>query len=245
VTIPRCLGICLVAALITMVNLVFGQTAAPGQQTAQPPAQHTEYQAPPTRAPNTAGYVVAKEVLPLVELQAHVKLTKDPEGRATMGGSSEGSGALIMAWYHPDWYHRVLTYSGTFVNQPWPRQRARQLANTSVSQGPSKALLPCYGACCRACCFWLYRSNHASRGQISFQCPHSSRERGIGLDESSPTSVENRMGQLTDFFHMTTAKIGIHMLEHADRIPARFSSIAIGGKPIVKAIGDRPQQWQG
>jgi iron(III)-enterobactin esterase len=61
-----------------------------------------------------------KEVLPLVESQAHVKLTKDPEGRATMGGSSGGSCALIMAWYHPELYHRVLTYSGTFVNQQWP-----------------------------------------------------------------------------------------------------------------------------
>jgi iron(III)-enterobactin esterase len=63
---------------------------------------------------------VEKEVLPLVESQAHVKLTKDPDGRATMGGSSGGSCALIMAWYHPEWYHRVLTYSGTFVNQQWP-----------------------------------------------------------------------------------------------------------------------------
>jgi hypothetical protein len=66
VTIPRCLGICLLAALIKMVNLVFGQTAAPAQETAQAPAQRTERQAPPTRDPNTAGYVVAKEVLPLV-----------------------------------------------------------------------------------------------------------------------------------------------------------------------------------
>jgi enterochelin esterase family protein len=63
---------------------------------------------------------VEKEVLPLVEAQVHVKLTKDPEGRATMGGSSGGSCALIMAWYHPELYHRVLTYSGTFVNQQWP-----------------------------------------------------------------------------------------------------------------------------
>lgn len=63
---------------------------------------------------------VENEVLPLVEAQAHVKLTKDPGGRATMGGSSGGSCALIMAWYHPEWYHRVLTYSGTFVNQQWP-----------------------------------------------------------------------------------------------------------------------------
>ena len=63
---------------------------------------------------------VEKEVLPLVEKQYKVKLTKDPEGRATMGGSSGGSCAFIMAWYHPELYHRVLTYSGTYVNQQWP-----------------------------------------------------------------------------------------------------------------------------
>jgi enterochelin esterase-like enzyme len=63
---------------------------------------------------------VETEVLPLVEKQYHVILTKDPEGRATMGGSSGGSCALIMAWYHPELYHRVLTYSGTYVNQQWP-----------------------------------------------------------------------------------------------------------------------------
>jgi enterochelin esterase-like enzyme len=63
---------------------------------------------------------VEKEVLPLVEKQYNVKLTKDPNGRATMGGSSGGSCALIMAWYHPELYHRVLTYSGTYVNQQWP-----------------------------------------------------------------------------------------------------------------------------
>ncbi|MEP6962826.1 MAG: alpha/beta hydrolase-fold protein [Acidobacteriota bacterium] len=63
---------------------------------------------------------VEQEVLPLVEKQYNVKLTKDPEGRATMGGSSGGSAALIMAWYHTELYHRVLTYSGTYVNQQWP-----------------------------------------------------------------------------------------------------------------------------
>jgi len=63
---------------------------------------------------------VEREVLPLVEKTANVKLTKDPDGRATMGGSSGGSCALIMAWYHPELYHRVLTYSGTYVNQQWP-----------------------------------------------------------------------------------------------------------------------------
>jgi enterochelin esterase family protein len=63
---------------------------------------------------------VEHEVLPLVEEKAQVKLTHDADGRATMGGSSGGSCALIMAWYHPELYHRVLTYSGTYINQQWP-----------------------------------------------------------------------------------------------------------------------------
>lgn len=63
---------------------------------------------------------VEQEVLPRVEKEFSVKLTHDPEGRAAMGGSSGGSCAFIMAWYHPELYHRVLTYSGTYVNQQWP-----------------------------------------------------------------------------------------------------------------------------
>jgi enterochelin esterase-like enzyme len=63
---------------------------------------------------------VETEVLPLVERQCGVTLTRDPDGRATMGSSSGGSAALSMAWYHPERYHRVLSYSGTFVNQQWP-----------------------------------------------------------------------------------------------------------------------------
>ena len=72
-----------------------------------------------TMSPRYAEFV-EHEVLPLVEATAHVKLTHDPDARATMGGSSGGSVAFIMAWYHPDLYHRVLTYSGTYVNQQWP-----------------------------------------------------------------------------------------------------------------------------
>ncbi len=63
---------------------------------------------------------VETEVLPMVEEKCNVKLTKDPEARATMGCSSGASCALAMAWYRPDLYHRVLSYSGTYVNQQWP-----------------------------------------------------------------------------------------------------------------------------
>ena len=88
---------------------------------------------------------VIKMALPLVEKNYNVKLTKDPEGRATMGGSSGGSAALEMAWYHPDLYHRVLTYSGTYVNQQWPYNSetphgAWGFHETLISNSPVKPL---------------------------------------------------------------------------------------------------------
>ncbi len=67
---------------------------------------------------------VETEVLPLVEQKYNVTLTKDPRRRATMGGSSGGSAAFIMAWYHPELYQRVLAYSITAINQQWPHNAA-------------------------------------------------------------------------------------------------------------------------
>jgi S-formylglutathione hydrolase FrmB len=52
-----------------------------------------------------------------VEQRAGVKLTKNPDGRATMGLSSSGAAAFTMAWFHPELYRRVLAYSPTMVNQ--------------------------------------------------------------------------------------------------------------------------------
>jgi enterochelin esterase family protein len=66
---------------------------------------------------------VEKEVLPRVEKECDLKLSKDPEARATMGGSSGAAAAFTMAWFRPDLYHRVLSYSGTYVNQQWPENR--------------------------------------------------------------------------------------------------------------------------
>jgi enterochelin esterase-like enzyme len=63
---------------------------------------------------------VESELLPAVEKNYGITLTRDPEGRATMGGSSGAIAAFTMAWYHPERYHKVLSYSGTFVNQAWP-----------------------------------------------------------------------------------------------------------------------------
>ncbi len=63
---------------------------------------------------------IEAEVLPAVEKNYDVKLTRKADGRAVMGCSSGAAAALTMAWYHPEWYHRVISYSGTFVNQQWP-----------------------------------------------------------------------------------------------------------------------------
>jgi len=63
---------------------------------------------------------VESELLPAVTKNYGVTFTSDPEGRAAMGGSSGAAAAFTMAWYHPERYHKVLSYSGTFVNQAWP-----------------------------------------------------------------------------------------------------------------------------
>jgi predicted alpha/beta superfamily hydrolase len=88
---------------------------------------------------------VEHEVLPLVERRAGVRLTKDPDGRATMGCSSGAAAALIMAWYHPELYHRVLSYSGTFVNQQWPHSDetphgAWELHERLIPDSPAKPI---------------------------------------------------------------------------------------------------------
>jgi len=88
---------------------------------------------------------VETEVLPAVEKQYDVKLTRNPDSRATMGCSSGAAAALSMAWYRNDLYHRVLSYSGTFVNQQWPFNPetpggAWEYHRTLVPNSPAKAI---------------------------------------------------------------------------------------------------------
>ena len=63
---------------------------------------------------------IETEVLPRVSKEYGIVFTRDPEGRATMGGSSGAACAFTMAWFHPELYRRVLSYSGTYVNQQSP-----------------------------------------------------------------------------------------------------------------------------
>ncbi|MFO1045625.1 MAG: alpha/beta hydrolase-fold protein [Planctomycetaceae bacterium] len=64
------------------------------------------------------------EVLPAVLTNSEIKaaypniaFTDDPWGKATMGCSSGGAAALTMGWFRPDLFRRLITYSGTFVDQ--------------------------------------------------------------------------------------------------------------------------------
>ncbi len=106
---------------------------------------------------------VEAEILSKVEQDYGVKLTKDPEGRMTLGGSSGGSAAFNMAWFHPELYHRALIYSGTFVNQqvgPDSPHGAWSLHETIVPNTPAKPLR-----------LWLHvseRDNGATAGSAGF-----------------------------------------------------------------------------
>jgi iron(III)-enterobactin esterase len=46
-----------------------------------------------------------------------IAFTENPWGRAAMGCSSGGAAALSMGWFRPDLFRRLITYSGTFVDQ--------------------------------------------------------------------------------------------------------------------------------
>lgn len=67
---------------------------------------------------------VEHEVFPAVlsnpEIKAafpNIGITSDPWGRGVLGCSSGGAAALTMGWFRPDLFRRLITYSGTFVDQ--------------------------------------------------------------------------------------------------------------------------------
>ncbi len=64
------------------------------------------------------------EVLPAVVQNSMVKaaypnlkFTKDPNGRGALGCSSGAAAVLTMGWFRPDLFRRLISYSGTFVDQ--------------------------------------------------------------------------------------------------------------------------------
>ena len=73
------------------------------------------------------GRWVQGELLPRVESETKsqipdqaVKLTSDPEGRGAIGCSSGAAAAFAMAWFQPDSFRRVISYSGSYTNLQFP-----------------------------------------------------------------------------------------------------------------------------
>ena len=67
---------------------------------------------------------INNEVLPAVLSNKEIKaaypkiaFTDDPWGKAVMGCSSGGAAALTIGWFRPDLFRRIISYSGTFVDQ--------------------------------------------------------------------------------------------------------------------------------
>jgi enterochelin esterase family protein len=88
---------------------------------------------------------IQTEVLPRAAREGNIAFTTDREGRATAGCSSGAAAAWTMAWYHPEWYSRVLSYSGTFVNQASPQVAATprgawEYHSTLIPNSPKKPI---------------------------------------------------------------------------------------------------------
>jgi iron(III)-enterobactin esterase len=107
---------------------------------------------------------IESEVLPRVARAYGVRFTRDPEGRAAMGGSSGAAAAFTMAWFHPELYRRVLSYSGTFVNEA-------NLAHPEITRGAweyHQTLIP--GAARKPIRIWM----QVSDGDIDADAPEAS-----------------------------------------------------------------------
>lgn len=53
----------------------------------------------------------------IIKAYPQIAFTDNPWGKAAMGCSSGGAAALTMGWFRPDLFRRLITYSGTFVDQ--------------------------------------------------------------------------------------------------------------------------------
>jgi hypothetical protein len=96
------------------------------------------------------GQWVQAELLPRVESETKsqitnqaVKLTLDPEGRGAIGCSSGAAAAFAMAWFQPDAFRRIISYSGSYTN--WrQRSRARDIITISILRKmPVIVMSPC------------------------------------------------------------------------------------------------------
>lgn len=79
-----------------------------------------EYDTMSDRLARFINYEVLPAVLTNSQIRAaypRIAFTENPWGKAVLGCSSGGAAALSMGWFRPDLFRRLITYSGTFVDQ--------------------------------------------------------------------------------------------------------------------------------
>jgi hypothetical protein len=96
---------------LPVMAAVFVDPGQPIRSTAVPSEQRSyEYD---TVSDQYARFLVS-EILPQVE--KHVRITGNPEGRGIAGRSSGGICAFTVAWHRPDQFRKVFSANGSFVN---------------------------------------------------------------------------------------------------------------------------------
>lgn len=65
---------------------------------------------------DTYARFLGEELIPEVERRFKVKISSNPDDRGVAGGSSGGIAAFNAAWERPDYFHRVISYIGSFTN---------------------------------------------------------------------------------------------------------------------------------
>lgn len=62
------------------------------------------------------GDFIVFELIPYIEKEFGIPLFDDPDMRCVSGGSSGGISAFTIAWFHPDYFHRVYMSSPSFLS---------------------------------------------------------------------------------------------------------------------------------
>ncbi|MBL8991858.1 MAG: esterase family protein [Spirochaetia bacterium] len=76
----------------------------------KPENRSLEYDTP---SPSYGDFLL-QELLP--EVEKRVKITANPDGRLVCGSSSGGIAAFTAAWEHPDAFHKVVSFIGSFTD---------------------------------------------------------------------------------------------------------------------------------
>jgi len=59
---------------------------------------------------------IHNELLPHIATEQNLNLSTNPDDRAICGASSGGICAYTVAWFHPEWFGKVLSHIGSFTN---------------------------------------------------------------------------------------------------------------------------------